>query len=135
MNTQDKYVTRELAEKLKAAGVVQESEYCWYTLLQVAESNPRRTRIDVNFGTPDSEWAEYSAAFDCAELLEMLPKDSFVRKICGVSGDEFMADITGFRNITANTPAEALGKLYLWCLENGHVERKNNDKERKTNSK
>ena len=71
--------------------------------------------------------AEYSYdSFDCHELLERLPRGAFVEKeVEEAIIDDLLyeADLNGddcLQVYGGNTPAEALGKLYLWCLENGH---------------
>lgn len=85
--------TRELGMKLKEAGAEQQ-------------------------GRPSDEKRGCSV-FDCHELLEMLPLLSHVWQ---VERGEYMSLLKTPEKIKfiADTPAEALGKLYLWCLENGH---------------
>ena len=60
------------------------------------------------------------SAFDCTELLKRLPVWSIVELTPEhyAARNEFVDQPWSF---FANTPAEALGKLYLWCLENGHI--------------
>ena len=82
------------------------------------------------------------AAFDCAELLERLPirvkkgrdvykfglyktEDGYRAQFSFQDEDCYTWSLTdderGYELCVADTPAEALGKLYLWCLENGYV--------------
>lgn len=73
----------------------------------------------------------FPSRFCCAELLERLP-DTLPVEIetghpyfsLGCIAGRYQAGyfIDGvYRAEYANTPAEALGELYLWCLENGYA--------------
>ena len=120
MNTEDKVTSLELSKKLRSAGCKQESEKVWNLLsgkpnLLATNCVPVTHRV---------------SAFCCAELLEGMPyriKDKETLNIAKIYDDEYVGgymvyDGTYRVNRVADTPAEALGKLYLWCLESGHCD-------------
>jgi len=92
-----KTTSKELSIALKEAGAKQESEYAY------DEDGELR-------GQPHC--FEWPASFDCPELLKGLPERLKYWDV------DFRADILSA--ILMPAPAEALGKLKLWCLQNGH---------------
>ncbi len=126
-----KTTSKELSIALKEAGAKQESEYRW---MKGANGEWYLTRMhkDANFSKCSS--------FDCHELLEGLPavlsNNGYRLSVVKWPGDfmpliRFTAGyvsnegrlVIGDPSPSGPTPAEALGKLYLWCLENGHCEK------------
>jgi hypothetical protein len=126
----DKYVvSRELAEKLKAAGYPQRTgEYVWSRNHKYEES---KWYVVHTRGLHESDLMEYVfiAAPLSDELLEQLPgqidgiydlgiwpgKDNrtlvgFAEPDGGFQGDQY-----------ANKPADALAELWLWCKQEGHL--------------
>ena len=124
MKPEQKVVSLELAQRLKDVGMPQGvSELVWdrHTAIQEAHLEKRtEARGNDKFAAPD-----------CAELLEMLPlairSDTtpcqlFLHR---PPSKEWIARY-GLGQLPyqkADTPAEALGRLLLWCLENDHVKR------------
>lgn len=101
MKTEQKVTSLELSKQLKEAGAKQESEAC--ACVSGFDSG-----------------AKYVSRFDSDELLERLPGD--VRLWKGYGG-EYLAYIVHVSEDTKTesyTAAEALGKLYLWCLKEGY---------------
>ena len=114
MKTEDKVTSLELSEKLKAAGAVQESESFW-----CVGGMSFKPFIAGRAGGPFDD--RYSA-YDCPELLEMLSKIRLVALHTSEAGST--ARLVNFSpSFEEDTAAEALGKLLLWCIENGHVEK------------
>ena len=137
MTTEQKYTSRKLSEALRDAGAKQESEYCWRQGATTWILWPRDS--DGFLGICESD----AAAFDCAELLERLPTriegrghqqhwwfhmiKAMVPKYGVGYARWIINELPGVEviyldnfNASADTPAEALGKLKLWCLEEGH---------------
>jgi len=131
-----KVTSAELSKNLSDAGADQSAEFYWSNLKKAPDAKPVLERLDrITLGLP--EWDDY-AAFDCAELLERITwkieiGEAFYSFGLHKIGDRFWANYdhadryredqselapTGGKN----TPSEALGLLYLWCLENGHIE-------------
>ena len=128
VTSEQKVTSQELSKKLKAAGAVQESEHWW--LKHTMEPGYWLAHKPAK---PNS-WPDCVAAFDCAELLERLPEDIRAAdgKVYSWQFTRVYGDYDAYyarwedgeerlKTCGADTPAEALGKLYLWCLENGHV--------------
>lgn len=112
MNTEDKVTSIELSKQLKEAGAKQKSEHAY---------NESGTAL------VDPVFEGGVCAFDCAELFLRLPLfDDFPVRLQSYAGTEdikekYRAGSHGLRRSHhATTPAEALGKLYLWCLKEGH---------------
>lgn len=108
MTTEQKVTSLELSIALRDEGAKQESQLWW-----LGNNGPFELHE-----YPDLYIVQKKryAAFDCAELLEGLPDCAFVQKAkkryfseCGLGGGEW-----------AKEAAEALGKLKLWCLREGH---------------
>lgn len=101
-----KTTSLELSKQLKEAGAKQESEWSYDKdgmLWNMRDKRNRRTHV---------------ASFDCHELLEGLPILSEVHKL---QSGSFNAINWWLDHVEySKHPAEALGKLKLWCLENGH---------------
>ncbi len=117
MSTEQKTTSLELSKALEEAGVKQESEKWWYRHDKTGE-------YEVDPFCDGHQERMYSS-FDCHELLEGLPL-----------GEKVLVSSTHDRTYTARcgciddseteqcgTPAEALGELKLWYLENGHCEK------------
>ncbi len=123
----------ELSKALKEAGAKQESEHSWRVYItETMHCETLHYSEHVKGLTGD----KYSA-FDCHELLERLPDGAWVRKFGGPEHLSFRYDVAingvigGCSFMQGNTPAEALGKLYLWCLQNGRCPRSKEWAERK----
>ena len=127
MKAEDKVTSLELSEKLKAAGAVQESHAWWIEYDDVSGSSPPFCLLKfschiIGGGLKHPSKKSYElnrwSAFDCAELLEMLPLG------CGITktrnGYLAHSEITSVMWVT-DAPAEAFGKLWLWLLKEGHV--------------
>lgn len=108
-------VSRELAERLKAAGYPQETEYYWLALVEgwkLVTASQEGILISFNkCAAPLSD-----------ELLEALPEGVEVRKVL----DGYAADPPPecrTRGITRPylKTADALAELYLFCKENGYI--------------
>lgn len=118
-----KTTRRELSKQLKEAGAKQESEsYCMPGFDCSFRSDNRPMKLRPN---------GWIASFDCHELLERLPNDGSKFVTLNSEGPDGFSvryqDCAGGKGDQhseyANTPAEALGKLYLWCLENKHIKK------------
>ena len=113
-----KTTSLELSKKLKEAGAKQDSELVFHKGEE--ESDHAFWVSDrVTYGNRPGEICY--GTFDCHELLEGLPDTTHVAKC----GDRYEADAMDVfvplkMSTDATTPAEALGKLKLWCLQNGH---------------
>lgn len=127
MKTEDKVTSLELSKRIGAVdGPSEGMEYAWYPMM-----NPSLRKHQHGFLGADPHYH----AFDCAELLDVLPvvidtgqcqrswmhlvheaKDRF----CTYYHDPGF-DVVVYNEAQADTPAEALGKLLLWCLKEGHV--------------
>ena len=106
----------ELSEQLKEAGAKQESKEA-ICLLSGKVITPDYCISACGYKAIDC--IGQVSSFDCHELLERLPYLCHVWKV----ENEFIARALGIGvNISfrADTPAEALGKLKLWCLQNGY---------------
>ena len=117
-----KNTSLKLSKQLKEAGAKQESEKAY---------SPHGTLMRC---TPVP--SNYTASFNTDELLEGLPEtlelpireDDFgfyTLNLSPISGGWIVQYIEATRSDYAGdfsdaSPAEALGKLYLWCLESGH---------------
>jgi len=130
MNTEQKVTSLELSKQLKEAGAKQESEYRWETESKWTDTGVALIRKPMGWNYVRR--SQY-AAFDCAELLERLPRElehedalyHLAVHVWGSTDEPYTAEYensTGgtLKYTIANTPAEALGKLYLWCLKEGH---------------
>lgn len=107
MRTEDKVTSLELSKALKEAGAKQESEWSYDKDRHLWNVRDQRTKASL-----------VASAFDCAELLERLPECSRLEKRQSLS---FLASNWWLDHTAGSrTPAEALGKLYLWCLKEGH---------------
>lgn len=107
-----KTTSLELSKQLKEAGAKQESEQWWFDHVD-SDNKPKVRRCDQ---------APYlsnpiASAYDCAELLKRLPNGSSVKR----TQSGFVAG-KGKHSVEwlEATPAEALGKLYLCRLKEGH---------------
>ena len=145
MNTEQKVTSLELSKQLKEAGAKQESQWWWIEYDDVSGSSPPFCLLVPCEGIsgkwnapPRKESAELRrwSTFDCAELLERLPKAVTVEVLptktmyyhlnLAPGGDDWSAwydhdsKSDTLWGTHGNTPAEALGKLYLWCLKEGH---------------
>ena len=134
MTTEQKVTSRELSEKLRDAGAKQESENFWaYRPSCGWQLYNHRTGPAPIIGYDSI--TEIIATFDCAELLEKLPitiesgaaQKSWLRINRDELGyevyyyDPAFGNVLGAPMIGSDSLAEALGKLYLWLLENGHI--------------
>lgn len=123
-----KTTSPELSKQLKEAGAKQESE-------KYRVGDLLLNKLELCRGM------DFVSSFDCYELLDGLPmhinvsqnlddtevwgysfslvqiSGGYLAQYLGIDGPE--GDYVG--DFSAHTPAEALGKLYLWCLENGHI--------------
>lgn len=111
-----KTTSLELSKQLKEAGCKQESDRCWVSWpVGHGFRDDLQWEKDVDFSAKEKTFA---SSFDCDELLERLPILSRVEK---TQNSLFKADNWWLDDVEIEkSPAEALGKLYLWCLENGH---------------
>ena len=112
----NKTTSLALSKALKKAGAKQESERSWEPIKYPYLSEPEKIHWeDRSFHTEEG----YSN-FDCHELLERLPGEAYVCKLIENGG--YVAGDGHGTLFTADTPAEALGKLYHWGLQEGHCE-------------
>ena len=107
-----KTTSPELSQALKKAGADALAAMYWVKVL-----GEIRLCSAKNLSFLDNEDELICPAFDCHELLERLPDIVELHKL-GSTWYQFGYE--GFDSEMYKTPAEALGKLYLWCLENGH---------------
>ena len=110
-----KTTSLELSKKLKAAGAKQESGRKW-----------RHTGNKFTLAKNATRWPICACSFDCHELLERLSgidEPELVYDSNAYDGGQWEARLFSVDGSTAEAraPAEALGKLYLWCLENRHI--------------
>jgi len=124
MRTEKKVTSKGLSEALRDAGAVQESQWWWCVTEDGVLVELEEKGSGLYITTPLNDGSVY-AAFDCAELLERLKCDIDGHRLRIHFGEGEMYKV-GFREIIGAfacdpSPAEALGKLYLFCLENGHV--------------
>jgi hypothetical protein len=124
MRAEEKVTSLELSKALKEAGARRESEWCW-ELDCLAEGEVHHLEfLDIAMSGQNTSAGIY-AAFDTAELLELLqPKWVTLDISTNRSGSMEVKASTPHPCSCriADTPAEALGKLYLWCLKEGHCE-------------
>lgn len=110
MTPEQKVTSLELSRKLSKSGAKQESYYFWAEYVDGAK---HLYRTDGNAPSHSHQ----CSAFDCEELLERVPKGSDVGSrnygFAAILGSEAFEDL--------HSPSEALGKLYLWGLENGEI--------------
>ena len=115
MNAEQNVTSLELSKKLKATGAVEGSALVW------ERTGPtwQHYQLAENIGMSPLDRA---AAFNCYELFERLPPYCAVEKCVRIY--QATQDFNTRRRspFNGNTPAEALGKLLLWCYENGHME-------------
>lgn len=107
-----KVTSLELSKKLKEAGAKRDSEYVYVKDNQDGYLISRRWLVQ---SFPQT----HPSAFDCTELLYSLPRNTVLERY----GDEFIAHcVYGVNHTEKSTvsPAEVLGQLKLWCLEEGH---------------
>jgi len=115
-----KVTSLELSKKLKEAGVEEGSERFWAR---------QRNRWELYDHPYFKELEKQYSAFDCTELLEMLPSTINLYMLTMVKDDaqaycafyQLDEDELDGEGHDFDSPAEALGLLYLWCLENGHI--------------
>lgn len=136
MTNEEKYTSRELSKQLKEAGAKQESEKCY---IMVGDT-PAALEWEIAEAHKSCRGGkeELIATFDCFELLERMPswadvdtaKGRFECRLYMTKDDKIDPSYSffywhegtqgAFSFGRDNTPAEALGKLYLWCLKEGH---------------
>lgn len=117
----EKYVvSRELAERLKAAGFPQlDNQYAWSVQSKYVLNMELREAVDGWFAAPLSD-----------ELLEKLPaiiREYNPNKLLVVakqeSGSYWVAyDDTANHGFFSDKPADALAGLWLWCKEQGYID-------------
>ncbi len=116
MKLEDQVVSLELAKKLKALNVKQESLWFWGR----RGNAPARIYSEPMYETEPGEWHEYQdvcSAFTVAELGEMwieLEIDEPLPHI-GVDGWYWYK---GEREMKARTEADARGAMLVYLLEN-----------------
>jgi hypothetical protein len=128
-------VSRELAERLDGADYPQDTMYIWLRTFDGRswsnwQLEPRK---------PASTWPAGSEQFPAPlsdELLEQLPEYGLVSIVNsetdltldenGKPNKKWVLDYTlerqGYPSVIANSPANALAKLWLWLKEHGHVQ-------------
>lgn len=129
MATEQKVTSLKLSKELKKAGAKQESEWSWRQDMRTGDISL------INYEDDGPPYRQIASAFDCAELLEMLPctaeQPVCLTKLPGgfiaALGHENLGSEPTNKMFLANAPAEALGKLELWRLENGHCEKGGQD--------
>jgi len=120
MIQEQKVTSLELSKKLKEAGARQESHF-WWVITFTTNYHLSYTGGDKNL--LPLERNDFCSGFDCTELLERLPVDTKVQKDIGfyTAYSTYRAEDGCKAMFEANTSAEALGKLYLWFLQEGHI--------------
>lgn len=119
----DNTTSLELSNQLKDAGAKQESERAWLRDYDPKTDKPTdRCSLIHNpiawiHDDYDQDWC---AAFGCDELMKRLPPWTSVTKMFG-SAMCYRAYTEAHNwDEVDDTPAEALGLLYKWCLKEGH---------------
>ncbi len=122
-----KVTSLELSKALKAAGTRQESERFYARRGSEWKPYSNATGPARQVGYDGIE--EIVASLDCAEILEELPSyvsDGAKERWLTLEklSDEYHAMYCDYHHGTCGTAVvEILGKLLLWGLENGHVEK------------
>jgi len=139
MKLEDQVCSLEVARKLKALGVKQESFWSWYDTID-RDDGPRLNRSDENCPVctlPKQNWEEKISAFTAAELGEMLPEQAgpgfFREKMIDIPTSRyevFYADsfterivLPQDQSIRAATEADARAKMLIYLIENNLLER------------
>lgn len=121
----NKTTSLELSKTLKEAGAKQSGESTWQQLTKDVEWKLIKTKHSSSIALDSVR------TFDCHELLERLPVfaltgfyPTLIRTIINYrAGYECGTDMLEGSGHEAVFPAEALGKLYLWCLQNRHIKK------------
>lgn len=123
-----KTTSRELSTQLKKAGAKQESAIRWCKSWNASEGEYEWILTEpLPPGVEES--VDEAASFDCDELLEGLSPNDNQEADLATNDMGYTASVRQLPSNDkiceryADTPSEALGKLKLWCLENGHCER------------
>lgn len=127
MNPEQKVVSLELAKALKDAGAKgMDTEYFWAHVR--LEDEGKNTRImlvrEWDIGDIALTFCDpIAAAPDCAELLEMLPKEIEPARFLRIQwcDDGWLVGYPGIKGKSDKCLVEALGKLLLWCIKKGYV--------------
>ena len=127
----EKYlVSRELAEKLKAAGYPQNTQFGWDFDM---DDNGNNDGYYVTEQVGNEKVGYLTAAPLSDELLEQIPDTYEVKK--GITGSFVMRKFKGiyvvgymwagsrivYASHSADKPADALAELWLYCKENNYV--------------
>ncbi len=113
-----KVTSRELSEELKAAGADQNGTLDSCVWIDDEERGVVVLPTHIGLVCKNSGTGRILCkAFLSDELWEILPDNVELHKF---TSDWYQFEYEGFDGEMYKTPAEALGKLYLWCLENGH---------------
>ena len=115
-----KTTSKELSMALKEAGAKQESELVWRVCI---DETTHLEQVMFSSNAEGMTGKKYST-FDCHELLERLPNHTHIW-VSSTNNRTYTARcvyIDDSETEQCDTPAEALGKLYLWCLREGHCD-------------
>ena len=127
-----KTTSRGLSKQLKEAGAKQESQWIW------REFTGNMKGLEPEYRQNPSATSDvyvHTASFDCHELLEGLPQVimtlvhglsetwglTLKKTSCGYEAKYMHGNGQMALGVSlGKTPAEALGRLKLWCLKEGH---------------
>lgn len=105
-------VSRDIAEQLKAAGYPQNTQFYWTT-------NVDFYLISAAARLMSNSSKNFTAAPLSDEMLESLPTS--ILKLWKHSLG-FSAGYAGTKDVSSDTPANALAQLWIWCKTNGYLE-------------
>lgn len=125
-------VSKDLAERLKAAGFPQTTVHSWFMDYSGHGNDEPKVGVRDYASSVSGERTDTACAPISDELLEQLEGIEFGAtvshgKISGNYG-AWLAGLTTFERVMENPsfqeaekPADALAELYLWCADHGHL--------------
>jgi len=96
----------DLAKRLKELGVKQESVWAWYETTD-RDDKPRLNRFDEHCTVctlPQQQWEEKYSAFTVAELGEMLPLKTKMKRSSAPAADTLGRSCAAIRRTETNHP-------------------------------
>ena len=124
-----KTTTKEISEKLTAA--LDAAGYEYVSILRIIPNLGSVTLYEYNayHAKGSFKWIDMPPAFTMCELWQMLPNcitikhDNYIKIMTGADvfyTDEYDDLLVNELYYPDKNPCDALAKLVLWCIENGH---------------